>query len=185
MNTLFIRCKVIKICLALILLVYSTSIAQITLPDLFSDGMILQRDKPLKIWGWASPKEKITIQFKNKNYYAIAAPDSSWQIILPSQPLGTPQSLIISGKNVITLRNILFGDVWLCSGQSNMAFTLEQCGIYDQEIRNTTNDNVRIIDIKQLTGKAESNKKRPVNGRQRIKKPLRALLQQVIFSQSI
>ena len=159
MNKLFIRyCNVINICLALILLICRTSIAQVTLPDLFSDGMILQRDKPIKIWGWASPKEKITVQFKNKNYHIIAAPDSSWQMLLPSQPLGIPQSMTISGKNVITLRNILFGDVWLCSGQSNMAYTIEQCGIYEQEIDNTANENVRIIDIKQSTGTTESNK---------------------------
>lgn len=120
--------------------------------------MILQRDVPVKIWGWASPKEKIRVQFKNKSYHTVAASDSSWQIMLPAQPLGTPQSMTINGKNTIKLRNILFGDVWLCSGQSNMAFTMEECGIYEQEINTTTNENIRIIKIKESTSAVETKK---------------------------
>ena len=126
-------------------------IAQIVLPPLISDGMILQRDTPLKIWGWASPKEKISLSFKNKTYNTIAAADSTWQILLPPQPFQRPQVITISGKNTITIRNILFGDVWLCSGQSNMAYTIEECGIYEEEINNANNDNVSIIEINKST----------------------------------
>ena len=94
--------------------------AQVTLPKLVRDSMILQRDGPVNIWGWASPGEKITISFAGKKYRTITKADRTWKITFPPTPAGGPYTMNIDASNHITLSNILMGDVWLCSGQSNM-----------------------------------------------------------------
>jgi sialate O-acetylesterase len=110
------------------LLFFQAAFCQIRLPRLVRDSMILQRDANVKIWGWASPKEKIKISFQNKNYKATASEDGKWLVIIPPMKAGGPYSMDISGKNKITLKEILIGDVWFCSGQSNM---VHQMNIHD------------------------------------------------------
>jgi len=102
--------------------------AQVRLPRLVRDSMVLQRDTKINIWGWASNNEKITISFNKKNYSTKATADGKWRIILPAMKAGGPYKMIISGKNKITLTDILIGDVWFCSGQSNM---VHQMNIHD------------------------------------------------------
>ncbi len=100
--------------------------AQVRLPKLVSDNMVLQRDEPITIWGWAAPKEMVTVTFKNKTYRAVANADSSWKMQLPAHPAGTGFDMTIKSKNQVQIRNIAFGDVWLCSGQSNMVINMER-----------------------------------------------------------
>jgi len=100
--------------------------AQVKLPQLISDNMVLQRDTRLSLWGWASPGEKITLTLIGKNYTTQATSDGKWSIALPPINAGGPYTLDIQATNHITLHNILFGDVWICSGQSNMALTMER-----------------------------------------------------------
>lgn len=100
--------------------------AQIRLPKLISDHMVLQRDEPLQIWGWASPKEKITLQFDQKTYKTSADAAGKWAIALPAHKAGTGYAMVLKGKNEIRLTDIAFGDVWLCSGQSNMVINMER-----------------------------------------------------------
>lgn len=101
------------------------SFSQIRLPKLISDGMVLQRDKPLKIWGWASPKEKISIDFNKKTYKVITPETGKWELTLPQYSAGGPFEMILKGKNEVKIRDILIGDVWFCSGQSNMVHQME------------------------------------------------------------
>ncbi|MGC4022582.1 MAG: sialate O-acetylesterase [Cyclobacteriaceae bacterium] len=100
--------------------------AQIKLPKLMQDGVVLQRDKQFNLWGWASPKEKITIQLNGKEYKGVADAKGSWEIIIPKQKAGGPFEITFKGKNEITLRDVLIGDVWVCSGQSNMELTMQR-----------------------------------------------------------
>lgn len=100
--------------------------AQIRLPQLIADNMVLQRDQPITIWGWATPKEKVTATLKNKSYSTATTTDGKWKIQLPAQPAGIGYELILKGKNQIRIKNIAFGDVWLCSGQSNMVINMER-----------------------------------------------------------
>ena len=119
------------ICIPLIttiLLCCFTSQAQVRLPQLVRDSMILQRDAPVNIWGWAAVNEKVQVKFKGKRYKSKAGKDGSWKIQLPATKAGGPYTMEISGKNNITLRDILFGDVWFFSGQSNM---VHQMNIHD------------------------------------------------------
>jgi sialate O-acetylesterase len=98
--------------------------AQIRLPKIISNGMILQRDEAVNVWGWASPGEKVTVKFNKKTYHATTGKDSVWAVKLSPTKKGGPYSMELSGKNKIVLNDILMGDVWFCSGQSNMVHQL-------------------------------------------------------------
>jgi sialate O-acetylesterase len=100
--------------------------AQIRLPKLISDGMILQRETPLKVWGWASANEKIKLYFDKQEWNTQADENGKWLILLKPHVAGGPYELILEASNSITIKDVLFGDVWLCSGQSNMELMMER-----------------------------------------------------------
>jgi sialate O-acetylesterase len=100
--------------------------AQVKLPQLISDNMVLQRGTPLNLWGWAAPGEKINLTLRDKHYTTRATAEGKWYIAIPPIQAGGPYKLDIQATNHITIHNILFGDVWICSGQSNMALTMER-----------------------------------------------------------
>ncbi|MDH6312045.1 sialate O-acetylesterase [Parabacteroides sp. PFB2-10] len=90
--------------------------AAVRLPKLISDRMVLQRDTELTIWGWANPGEKVTVRFRGNYYDAVTDSQGNWSLVLPPQKAGGPFILEV---NEIIIRDVLVGDVWLCSGQSN------------------------------------------------------------------
>ena len=100
--------------------------AQVRLPQLIADHMVLQRDVVNPIWGWAAPAEKIVVDFNGRKYKTTAAADGNWQVLLPGMRAGGPYTLDISGRNHLVVSDILFGDVWFCSGQSNMVLPMER-----------------------------------------------------------
>lgn len=102
------------------------SFGAVRLPKLVSDNMVLQRDQPITVWGWAAPKEKVTIILKSKSRSAVTGADGKWQVQLPAQSAGTGFEMLVKGKNQIRISNIAFGDVWLCNGQSNMVINMER-----------------------------------------------------------
>ncbi|WP_207420505.1 sialate O-acetylesterase [Desertivirga brevis] len=102
--------------------------AQIRLPRLVADSMVLQRDMPLKIWGWASPGEKVSVNFNKRSISTVAGAEGKWLVKLPAMKAGGPYEMRLQGKNTIILKGILLGDVWLCAGQSNM---VHQMGIHN------------------------------------------------------
>ncbi len=102
------------------------SSGNVRLPLLISDGMVLQRDTKINLWGWASAGEKIVIKFNNRTFRTITGVDGMWKIILPAMKAGGPYKMGISGNNEIQINNILIGDVWFCSGQSNMVLPMER-----------------------------------------------------------
>lgn len=102
----------------------ATAQAAPKLPSFFSDGMVLQRDLPLAIWGWAQPAEKIHVEIAGKSADAVTGPDGRWSATLPALAAGGPFTLTVRGDETLTLNDVYAGEVWLCSGQSNMAFTL-------------------------------------------------------------
>lgn len=123
MNTQF---KLVGRITGLFLLFISFSaFAEIKLPQLVSNGMVLQRDTKLKIWGWAAPGEKVALTFNGKKGSATTGADGKWLINLPAMKAGGPFTMTIKGSNTITLSDILLGDVWFCSGQSNMVLRME------------------------------------------------------------
>ena len=100
--------------------------AQVKLPVIISNGMVLQRDANVKIWGWAAKGEKVTIAFNNKTYALVTDETGKWATTLPKMKAGGPYSMDISASNQVHIDNILFGDVWFCSGQSNMVLNMER-----------------------------------------------------------
>lgn len=121
--------------------------AKVRLPALVSDGMILQRNQDLKIWGYADAGEKITIKFINKTYNATADQNGNWSFMLPKLNAGGPFIMTI---NEITLKDILIGDVWVASGQSNMELPMRRLTpLYENEIKNANNRNIRFFTVPQ------------------------------------
>jgi len=118
-----------SICIAIFLFILATpTYSQVRLPRLVRDSMILQRDAKINIWGWASKNEKVNIKFNGKNYKTTTESDGKWIVQLPPMKAGGPYAMEISGSNKIMLKEILIGDVWFCSGQSNM---VHQMNIHD------------------------------------------------------
>ena len=120
--------KIIYLLLLFVIIKQSQIDAQVRLPRLVRDSMILQRDANIRIWGWASKDEKIAVKFNNKSYKTKADADGKWMVTLPPMKAGGPYTMDITGKNKISLKEILIGDVWFCSGQSNM---VHQMNIHD------------------------------------------------------
>ncbi|MGI9649727.1 sialate O-acetylesterase [Chryseobacterium sp. RLHN22] len=121
--------------------------AKIKLPALVSDGMVLQRNQKLNIWGKADANEKVEVKFLNKNYKTTADQNGNWKIVLPEQKAGGPYTMTI---NEITLKDILIGDVWLASGQSNMELPMRRLTpLYSNEIKNANNQNIRFFTVPQ------------------------------------
>jgi sialate O-acetylesterase len=120
------------------------SFSQVQLPKLISDGMVLQRDAKIKVWGWAKPGEKISVQFLNKTYKTLTAANGGWSLELPKLKAGGPYEMKISGSNSITIKDVLIGDVWLASGQSNMEYQLGyDDATYAKEMQEVNNPQIR------------------------------------------
>ncbi|MGO4822646.1 MULTISPECIES: sialate O-acetylesterase [unclassified Flavobacterium] len=132
----------------------NTVLANITLPNLFSDNMVLQRNSEVTIWGWASPKEEVTItpSWDNQEYKLKANNQAKWEIKIKTPEAGGPFVISIKGYNEIVLNNILIGEVWICSGQSNMEMSASW-GIDNGEeaVKNAANPNIRFFSIPKLT----------------------------------
>jgi sialate O-acetylesterase len=118
--------------------------ADVKLPQLVSNSMILQRDAKLKIWGWAIPGEKVSVAFNGKKAKTVTGADGKWLLELPAMKAGGPYTMLIKGNNQITLSDILIGDVWFCSGQSNMVVPVERVKEkYPDEIPNANYPEIR------------------------------------------
>lgn len=131
--------------------------ADVRLPALVSNNMVLQRNKPLHIWGWADKGEKVSISFLNGTYKATAAANGKWEATLPARPAGGPYTMTIKGNNTITLDNILIGEVWIASGQSNMEMPLHGWGSvlnFEQEIKAANYPEIRLFQINHTTSTA-------------------------------
>ncbi len=120
-----------------------SSRARVKLPALVSDGMVLQRGQPVTVWGTADAGERVVVKFLKKSYTATADEEGKWEVILPAMKAGGPYILTV---NDIEVKNILIGDVWLCSGQSNMELPVSRVtDMFADEIESYENDKIRHI----------------------------------------
>lgn len=123
-------------------------LSQVRLPELISDGMVLQRDAQIKIWGWAAEGEKISVHFIDSTYNTAADDKGNWNIILPKLKAGGPYEINVIASNSITIRDIMVGDVWVCSGQSNMELNMKRVSpLYGAEIANSENPYIRYFEV--------------------------------------
>jgi sialate O-acetylesterase len=133
-----------NVIIALVFVQMGSVMAQIRLPKLISDGVVLQRNEKVKVWGWAAPNESIKLEFKAKIYTAKANPEGDWNIILPAQKAGGPYEMVLKASNEIKIKDVLFGDVWICSGQSNMELPMERLKEkYGDVIAHSENNKIR------------------------------------------
>lgn len=142
-----------KSCLVVFIL-YAASIsslfAEVRLPKVFSDNMVLQREKELNIWGWAEKGETVKIDFNGQSVTAKADKKGNWKAIFQPMTFGGPYEMKISGKaDTKTLKNLLIGDVWLCSGQSNMEWKLINTDLAEEEIAHSENPKIRIFTVEK------------------------------------
>jgi sialate O-acetylesterase len=124
--------------------------AYVRLPNIIGNDMVLQRDKPIQIWGWADPGEKVTVKgswqcFRGSS--ATADANGKWKVQLPAAKAGGPYKLTISGTNTIELTNILIGEVWVCSGQSNMHFALNRAFRGKETARKADYPKIRLFTV--------------------------------------
>jgi sialate O-acetylesterase len=119
----------------------------IRLPAVFSDQMVIQRDMPVVIWGRADPGGVVTAKFDGATATAIAKSDSHWTVELPPREAGGPFVMEVSGVDTLTFSNILAGDVWICSGQSNMEWSVQRSSNADEEIETADFENIRLFDV--------------------------------------
>jgi sialate O-acetylesterase len=139
-----------KVMFFLFLFLPLTVFSQVRLPKLISNGMVLQRDTNLKIWGWAAKDEKVSVHFIDSTYNASADNKGNWHIIIPKQNAGGPYEMDVKASNSITLTDIMIGEVWLCSGQSNMELPMSRVSWnYPGEIANSENKFIRQFYVPQ------------------------------------
>ncbi|HOK80622.1 MAG TPA: sialate O-acetylesterase [bacterium] len=117
--------------------------ADVVLNALFSDSAVLQRDTKVPVWGIAEPGEKIIVKIDNISVSTNADQSGNWILTLPEHKAGGPYEMTVTGKNTITIKDVYFGDVWFCSGQSNMAMTVSGCVDAETEIKQATNSLIR------------------------------------------
>jgi sialate O-acetylesterase len=107
--------------------------ADVRLPAIFSDHMVLQQDEACAVWGWADPGEEVTVTIAGQSKSTKAGNDGRWLVRLGKLKVGGPHTLTVKGKNSLVVSDVLVGEVWLGSGQSNMAMTVNRAKDYEQE----------------------------------------------------
>ncbi len=122
--------------------------------NLFQSNMVIQRDKPIRVWGWAAPGEKVTVTFGEKTQSGTAAADRSWKVELPAPPASSePRTMVVQGADKkIELENILVGDLWLLGGQSNMEFEIHKVEGGPLEIASANFKDIRLFSVPQQNG---------------------------------
>ncbi|MCC7493846.1 MAG: hypothetical protein IT204_15935 [Fimbriimonadaceae bacterium] len=131
------------------LLAVSAGSATVVPNPLFSDHAVLQRGKPIPVWGHAAPKEAVTVTLAGQtaSTTACSCEEGCWMVRLPALPAGGPYELTISGSNTIKVQDVLIGEVWLASGQSNMAMTLSGCFEAEKHIAASTDGQLRLLTV--------------------------------------
>jgi len=134
----------------ILLTVNASAIADVKPAGIFSDNMVLQRDAHVNVWGTADPGEKITVEISGQLANATAGDNGLWKVILNPMSSGGPFEMKISGKNQVSFSNILIGDVWLASGQSNMEWSLNK-GVdnAEQEKANANYNHIRLFKVER------------------------------------
>jgi sialate O-acetylesterase len=121
--------------------------ANVRLPAIFTSHMVLQRDMPVPVWGWADAGEQVTVTVAGQKLTAMPGEGGKWTVKLAPLTTGGPITMTVSGKNTIALEDVLVGEVWLCSGQSNMQMTVKNSNDSDKEIAAANFPQIRLVTV--------------------------------------
>ena len=131
------------------LLAFQYSFADVRLPALFSENMVIQHEMNIPVWGWADPGEKVMVEIGDHKAQATANAEGKWKVRIGPLKAGGPFEMLVSGKNTLRIINVLVGEVWICSGQSNMAMEVRNCLNPDEEISKAGNPMIRHFQVKR------------------------------------
>ena len=138
------------------LLTTLTASAEVRLPKIFTSHMVLQREMPVTIWGWAAPGETVTVQILKDKQATKANDKGEWKVTLASLKAGGPVTVTVSGTTTITLEDVLVGEVWVCSGQSNMQMAVGGCEHAADEIAAANLPGIRLFTVTDMTAPTPS-----------------------------
>src|SRR5437764_1427649 len=125
----------------------TTALADVRLPGLFADNMVLQQGMPVPVWGWADEGEEVRVTFRGRTVSAKAK-NGKWMLKLAAAKAASePETLQVEGKNRIELKNVLVGEVWICSGQSNMELALKNAFEPESDIAGSANPQLRLLHV--------------------------------------
>ena len=140
---------------------FLSSHADVRLPNVLNSNMVLQRDMPVTVWGWADKGEKVTVSFGGQKKSAVAGKNGEWMVKLDKlKASAKPATLTVKGNNEIKLENVLVGEVWICSGQSNMEWRVSQCANPKEEIAKSNHPQIRLFDVPVHTTPSPPPKRR-------------------------
>lgn len=121
--------------------------ADISLPKIFTDHAVFQRDVAVPVWGWASPGEEVSLNIAGQTLKTTADQAGAWQLTLAPHPAGGPFDMTVTGGNTLVLHDILFGEVWVCGGQSNMQYALDWLNYQETDTARANNPNLRLFTV--------------------------------------
>jgi sialate O-acetylesterase len=124
--------------------------ADVTVPNIFGSHMVLQQGQANSVWGWADAGEEVTVTIAGQSHSTKADDAGKWRVKLDSLPVGEPLELTIKGKNELKLEDVLVGEVWVCSGQSNMQYSVSQSDDADIEQLTAKNSMIRFVSVPQV-----------------------------------
>src|SRR5439155_36313 len=149
------RFKTVLLALGLGCVLAAPARADVTPNGLFTDHMVLQRGMKVPVWGTASPGEKVTVQFRGQEVTATTGQDGKWMVELKKLEAGGPFEMTISSPNrKINLKDVLVGEVWVCSGQSNMEQALNDTNGAKEAIARADNPRLRLFTVRRFSAKA-------------------------------
>jgi sialate O-acetylesterase len=144
--------------LAAIVLTAVPAAADVRLSGIFTDNMMLQRDLPVRVWGWAEVGEAVSVTLSGKTAATKADKNGLWALELPAIKAGENLELTVKGKNSLTIKNVIMGDIWVCSGQSNMEMGLNGCLGFQDDVKGADLPKIHRIKFKQVqSGNPESD----------------------------
>lgn len=145
-------------CAVLLLVLANTAPAEVRLPRVFGSNMVLQQDAPLNFWGWAGPNETVQVQLGSNKAEARANDRGEWKLTMPAMKAGGPYVVKISGSTTVEFENVKIGEVWLCSGQSNMEMGIASCKDAREEIAAADYPDIRLLMVaKRWTPEPQSD----------------------------
>jgi sialate O-acetylesterase len=124
--------------------------ADVRLPKILASHMVVQRDSPVHVWGWAAAGEAVSVSFRGETKSATADDLGRWSVFLKPGAAGGPFALTVKGANAITLDDVLVGDVWIAGGQSNMEFAMRQAATADVDLPKAANDHIRLMIVNKV-----------------------------------
>ena len=140
--------------LLLVLVVGLSASAEVRLPGLFGDHMVFQRGLPVPVWGWADAGEQVTVTWDDQTHTAVADDQGRWSVKLDAMPAGGPHTVRVAGSNAIELADVLVGEVWVASGQSNMQWTVAASANPEAEQAAAEFPRIRMFTVDRVTAEA-------------------------------